>query len=67
MIDVQLSEWLRGASMHQAPNPFSRAFFRKEAEQQPRVTEMDGGTARDIFTVLCVGEPHRQVLSAYDT
>ena len=56
VIDVQLSEWLRGASMHQALNPFSRSFFKKEADQQPRVSEIDGSAARDIFTVMCVGE-----------
>lgn len=55
--DVQMSEWLSKASLHQAANPFSRGFFRspKESEHQPPVTEIDGSMVKDMFTVLCVG------------
>ncbi|ELU06156.1 hypothetical protein CAPTEDRAFT_227527 [Capitella teleta] len=56
--DVQMSEWLSKASLHQAANPFSRGFFRspKESEHQPPVTEIDGSMVKDMFTVLCVGQ-----------
>ena len=54
VVNTQLSDWLRHASLNQAPNPYSKGFFRKD--QQPPVTEVDGTPSREFFTALCIGE-----------
>ena len=53
---AQLSDWLKTASVHQAANPFSRGMFRRESEQRPLVTEIDGTPSKHFFTVLNIGE-----------
>ncbi|KAI0213751.1 AP-5 complex subunit zeta-1 [Lamellibrachia satsuma] len=53
---AQLADWLKHASVHQAANPFSRGLFRREGEQRPHVTEIDGTTSKQFFTVLCIGQ-----------
>ena len=56
VINGQISEWLRHAELKQAPNPYSRGFFKKDADQLPIVSEIDGTSVKDFFTVLCIGE-----------
>ena len=56
VINSQLCEWLKRAELHQAANPYSRGFFKKEGEKLPPITEIDATPAKDFFTVLCVGE-----------
>ena len=56
VINSQLCEWLKRAELHQAPNPYSRGFFKKEGEQLSAITEVDATPVKDFFTVLCVGE-----------
>ncbi|XP_070580171.1 AP-5 complex subunit zeta-1-like isoform X1 [Ptychodera flava] len=53
VVSSQLAEWLRNASIYQAPNPYSRKLFRGEQEL---VTDIDGTPSRDIFTVLSIGQ-----------
>ncbi|XP_077993899.1 AP-5 complex subunit zeta-1-like [Glandiceps talaboti] len=54
VVSSQLADWLRNASIHQAPNPFSRKLFR--GEQDNLVTDIDGVPSRDIFTILSIGQ-----------
>ena len=53
---AQLADWLKNASVHQAANPFSRGLFRREGEQRPLVTEVDGTSSKHFFTALCIGK-----------
>jgi hypothetical protein len=54
VISAQIAEWLHKASTLQGANPYSKGFFKK-GEQRDSVTEIDGGVARDFFTVLNIG------------
>lgn len=53
---AQLADWLKNASVHQAANPFSRGLFRREGDQRPPVTEIDGTSSKHFFTALCIGQ-----------
>ncbi len=55
VVSSQMVEWLRRASLQQAPNPYSRGMFGK-GSQQPPVTEIDGIVTKNFFTALSIGK-----------
>lgn len=52
-VNNKFCDWLMNASMHQAPNPYTKNPFKKD--QAAMVNEMDGTQSRNFFTVLNVG------------
>ncbi|WAQ97239.1 AP5Z1-like protein [Mya arenaria] len=49
-----LGGWLMNAGLYQAPNPYSSNPFRRN--QNNLVTEVDGSTSNNFFTVLSIGQ-----------
>ena len=54
-MNCQIVDWLKNASLQQAPNPYSRGIFKKETNEDP-VTEIDGVITKSFFTVLSIGK-----------
>ena len=54
-MNCQIVDWLKNASLQQAPNPYSRGIFKKETNEDP-VSEIDGIITRNFFTVLSIGK-----------
>lgn len=52
-VNNKFCDWLMNASMHQAPNPYTKNPFKKD--QAAMVNEIDGTQSRNFFTVLNVG------------
>jgi len=56
IVNSQMVEWLRSASLQQAVNPYASSIFRKDADKQPPITEIDGTSTSNFFTALCIGQ-----------